>query len=890
MVDRNATVNLRGDASHYIRTMGQARTATSAFIRSLDSSNDRMSMLVQTSLALGPALVPIGAAVVPAISGLANQLAIAGAGAGAAVLAFMGVGDALKDLNEFALDPSLINLEKLEESLDKLGPAGRDFVVYLQQLRPEMQRLQDVAQEGLFPGLMIGMSELMRLGPRVESIISEVTTSIGQLAAEAGDNLNDPRWREFFGFLEAEARPTLVDLGRTIGNFGEGFAQMWMAFDPISDQFSRSFLNLSRDFRGWATSLDQTQGFEDFVNYLARITPKAWDALGSLGGALVALVEAAAPVGEVALPIISAFADTLSVFADSPAGPALVSVAAGISAVSRAVALYNVANGSALSDFLRRMGGRETVEGLAGTTNVARRGIPSMREFGTAMAFAMHSQDTLRRSMASGSKVAADSARRASEAKTAVSGFARSAAPAVGAAGALALAFTDLDESIGLSNTATFAAMGLMAGPWGAAIGAGIGAVQDFRAAHDGLATAVEHADAAIRSADYDQITEAITALNEEMRKADDFGQSLIDFGEIGQLAAGGWLVLDSLTTSSDEASESLAELEKAQARAKLSAQEQKFAEAGLSEAMSGASRSARDQTEALLDSAAAKNANRDAALAGRSAERDLEAALDAAREAATENGTTFDITTEKGRANEQAIDDIAGAWNSMTAEAQRIPGEYERVREDFVKTAISMGRTKEEAEALANELLDIPTQVTTEARITGTEYVLDQINRMNAAAAAANRGIRYSTGYGGGQLMADGGLVRGPGGPREDRVPAMLSNGEFVVNAAATAQHIGLLHQINAKKYADGGLVGSPQVATTQFLPAAAWSPLATTPTTPNPLLPEGASLRMESGALAIRGGEAYVSGIATVVVDQRMTARDRADAGTRSTPGVTR
>lgn len=34
------------------------------------------------------------------------------------------------------------------------------------------------------------------------------------------------------------------------------------------------------------------------------------------------------------------------------------------------------------------------------------------------------------------------------------------------------------------------------------------------------------------------------------------------------------------------------------------------------------------------------------------------------------------------------------------------------------------------------------------------------------------------------GGVMADGGKVGGPGGPRDDRVPAMLSNGEYVIPA----------------------------------------------------------------------------------------------------------
>ncbi|MGY4332775.1 hypothetical protein ACVWWG_007192 [Bradyrhizobium sp. LB7.2] len=59
--------------------------------------------------------------------------------------------------------------------------------------------------------------------------------------------------------------------------------------------------------------------------------------------------------------------------------------------------------------------------------------------------------------------------------------------------------------------------------------------------------------------------------------------------------------------------------------------------------------------------------------------------------------------------------------------------------------------------------------------------------------------------------MFADGGEVSGPGGPRDDRIVARLSHGEFVVNAASTAKHRALLEQINrAPRFADGGLVGS--------------------------------------------------------------------------------
>lgn len=58
----------------------------------------------------------------------------------------------------------------------------------------------------------------------------------------------------------------------------------------------------------------------------------------------------------------------------------------------------------------------------------------------------------------------------------------------------------------------------------------------------------------------------------------------------------------------------------------------------------------------------------------------------------------------------------------------------------------------------------------------------------------------------------ADGGLITGPGGPRDDSILAAVSNGEFVVNAAATARNYDLLKAINDNqmpRYANGGPVG---------------------------------------------------------------------------------
>lgn len=59
---------------------------------------------------------------------------------------------------------------------------------------------------------------------------------------------------------------------------------------------------------------------------------------------------------------------------------------------------------------------------------------------------------------------------------------------------------------------------------------------------------------------------------------------------------------------------------------------------------------------------------------------------------------------------------------------------------------------------------------------------------------------------------LASGGMVHGPGSATSDSIPARLSDGEFVVNAAATARHRALLEAVNDNRlpsFATGGAVG---------------------------------------------------------------------------------
>lgn len=95
--------------------------------------------------------------------------------------------------------------------------------------------------------------------------------------------------------------------------------------------------------------------------------------------------------------------------------------------------------------------------------------------------------------------------------------------------------------------------------------------------------------------------------------------------------------------------------------------------------------------------------------------------------------------------------------------------------------------------------------------RAAGGEVAAMASGGQRIASDARRSPARALTGFREARARDWSGLITGPGGPREDRIPTWLSAGEYVVNAAATAQYRPVLERINSGQgLASGGPVGS--------------------------------------------------------------------------------
>lgn len=217
-----------------------------------------------------------------------------------------------------------------------------------------------------------------------------------------------------------------------------------------------------------------------------------------------------------------------------------------------------------------------------------------------------------------------------------------------------------------------------------------------------------------------------------------------------------------------------------------------------------------------------------------RAASRSFQEAIDGVTESIIENGKGLDDSTEAGRANNAALDalvqsgkDYADSVFEQNGNTEELQANMIKLRDRVAAAAEKMGLGKKEAQDLADTLVGNKFEiqmsvkgitkkqaetataelrkVVQDAGKAGFRVTAEDLARLypdlvKQAATLNKRNGGYINAFSAGvRRFAPGGPVFGAGTGTSDSIPAMLSNGEFVVNANATAKNRSLLEQINS-------------------------------------------------------------------------------------------
>jgi tetratricopeptide (TPR) repeat protein len=804
--ERTVLVRLRGNATDFNRTMMQAAAGVRALTKEIDTSNDRTTWLAQGIMAIAPAVVTMGATAIPLVSLLATNLTVAAGAAGVAGLAFNGIGDALKALNDYQLDPTEAHLEKLNETMKKIGPEGEEFVRFLDQLGPAYAELANLARGPIFEGVEDGLTSLTEdLLPRLKTITTEIAEGWGQLAGEAGEGLAGPRFEAFFEYLENEAKPLLLDMGHVLGNLAEGLGNLMVAFGPLTDQFSTGMVRMSRAFSQWSRGLDGDDSFQAFLAYIEKSGPLVMDFLAALIAAMSALIQAAAPVGDVLLPAFTALLRVIEAFAETPLGPMWLAAAAAASIYGRVVAANQLLTGGMMGKLTKDV--RENQKAAASARF-------AWRDLGSAIMYAGHTQKDFAK-LAKTGPMGMEDAARAMNARNNMREYGKQVAGTTAQLAGLAFVMSDTDEKLGLTNTAMLTLAGSMMGPYGAAAGAAIGFTMDLAKRNDELVASIGRVDAATKDDNLTKMLLERQTLMDEMADMAAKGNAL-GGSAIGQLT---WLLGGE--EDYEEAERKLAAVEERidDMRTRLRGTGAAPGPRGMGQMFAGLDSEATQAALALED--LAEGIREVQGLLDKSGSLiAYERALDDLTKGIKDNGQAWDVGTEKGRANlelrnrlvETAIQRaqvLKDAGDDLGA--QRI---LDRAISDLKTFAGESPKAKKAMQPLIEELRNLD-QTRARPKVTvDTGNSLPEIAVVKTALdALRDRVIRLRVERQ--EVMlgpirgATGGPVYGPGGPTDDRVPALLSNGEYVMRAAAVDKYgEKMMADINAMRFADGGLV----------------------------------------------------------------------------------
>jgi TP901 family phage tail tape measure protein len=387
----------------------------------------------------------------------------------------------------------------------------------------------------------------------------------------------------------------------------------------------------------------------------------------------------------------------------------------------------------------------------------------------------------------------------------------------------------------GLLNVSGDVAMGFaVGGPWGAAVGAGIGLLGLFtQGSQEAAAAQADLADVSgTVVTSLDQQTGAITkntvayvanrlATTGAYDAANALGisQDLVTKAALGnipalhevnrQLTAIGehqdlWDGIDPTETGKNFMTLSGIVGRTAQGigDARTSILQAALAEKGLTVSSDGTVVSLNKQKSAADDLASAvekarveQNKYADSLIASSSKQLTYRQAVLDATAAATKGGDITKKNTQAGIDLRTALNAEAQGWNDLGSKVQGQQGAFEAARKKFIDTAVAMGMERDKAKDLAAQILDIPTSHTTKvvadvrdamrdvsAFIPFVNTELGKIDNEKVNIDLSARAQKVEAQLGG--FLASGGEIHGPGTGTSDSILIRASNDEHMWTA----------------------------------------------------------------------------------------------------------
>lgn len=773
------------------------------------------------AIGLTPALVPIAAQLAPIAAGFAAAGVAVGAFGAAVIPQIKNIGEATKAQQKAADATAKYGATSKQavqaqqaylDTMSKLPQATQEASVAYGDLTKSFKAWSDASAKDTMPVITKGMADLGAVLPHLTPLVEGTSKQLNRLVTVAGGGLSTP------GFDKLSSK---------FDTFANGVVK------KATDELIHFFRELSEGKAdGPLTKL---------MDYARQNGPKVQATIKDLATALAHIGQAAADAGPGMLTVVDTLAKLVS--AIPPAAlTRLVQLYTAFKLIKLGAAGLAIVGGQ-VGTFARTLATMNTAAVAAGGGLAGVRAAFAALSTGTKVAGAIAAVAGIvlvLKSLGGTGKAAPDVAKLT----TALGEFGRTGKVAGEAARVFGTDFGDLNKSIERLNGGG-SGMDKFNDTMNKVFTLGMGQSNSMKEAKKsidgidkGLAQLVQGGNADLAAAALKRLTDEYAKTGKPTSdltsKLDDYKSALADAkfesdlvadsqGLFGKQAQSVQKQLDAQKQSADGLRQSLQALNDVN-RQGLNA------ESDFEQAIDDAAKAIKDHRKALKGNSDELNLNSQGA-------RDAYAALS--------------NLAEKTDAATSAARDQGKSW----ADVQDI---YNRGRTSLINTAIAMGRTKEQAKALADQILKIPDKKTMltgniqdlqkkvasakaqlktvpaskttaiKANISQLQNVIRDAQAELAALQGKTIVIRSTYVSGVGNVFhesgdypkkAKGGKIHGPGTGTSDDVLMWGSDGEFVVTADATKKNLPVLEAMNSGKhgiaaFASGGRVSKSEQA----------------------------------------------------------------------------
>jgi hypothetical protein len=180
----------------------------------------------------------------------------------------------------------------LTEALDKLGPAGRDFLKTMEKFEGLKDVLGKTAQAGFLPGLASGLNAAAKNFGPLNEIVGETAKAMGDMAKSAGEFLGSDKFRGDFLTIGKDNVSLLKQFGEGMGNLFKSLTNVMIAARPFTDWLSTSAVKVTASIEKWTEGARKSGEIARLLNQTKETLQQFGTIFGGTGKLLFNLVEA----------------------------------------------------------------------------------------------------------------------------------------------------------------------------------------------------------------------------------------------------------------------------------------------------------------------------------------------------------------------------------------------------------------------------------------------------------------------------------------------------------------------------------------------------------------------------------------------------------------------